>query len=245
MLELLRDAYHLLTDIKGLLQWGGTFLVCTIVFVETGLFVGFFLPGDSLLVTAGIFAAAGHLDLRLLLSLVFLCAVGGDQLGYWIGRQAGQALYKREDSFLFKKRHLERAHEFYERYGGKTVVLARFVPIIRTFVSPVAGAARMNYRRFLSYNVLGGFLWVWSMVLIGYFLGAVIPECGSAYPYCSGDSRGSVPTACHHRNYQAAQAESRREWSGLSGESALVRSTVLYAGHASSNMTHLNMELFG
>jgi membrane-associated protein len=176
MLELLRDAYHLLTDIKGLIQWGGTFLVCVIVFVETGLFVGFFLPGDSLLVTAGIFAAAGHLDLGLLLSLVFLCAVGGDQLGYWIGRHAGQALYKREDAFLFKKRHLERAHEFYERYGGKTVVLARFVPIIRTFASPVAGAARMKYRRFLSYDVVGGFLWVWGMVLLGYFLGAVIPE---------------------------------------------------------------------
>jgi membrane-associated protein len=176
MLELLRDAFHLLTDIKGLIQWGGTFLVCVIVFVETGLFVGFFLPGDSLLVTAGIFAAAGHLDLGMLLSLVFLCAVGGDQLGYWIGRHAGQALYKREDSFLFKKHHLERAHEFYERYGGKTVVLARFVPIIRTFASPVAGAARMKYRRFLSYDVLGGFLWVWGMVLLGYFLGAVIPE---------------------------------------------------------------------
>lgn len=97
-------------------------------------------------------------------------------MGYWIGRRAGQALYKRENSFLFKKHHLERAHEFYERYGGKTVVLARFVPIIRTFVSPVAGAARMNYRRFLSFNVLGGFLWVWGMVLIGYFLGVVIPD---------------------------------------------------------------------
>ena len=176
MFDLLKDAYHLLTDIKGLIQWGGMLLVCTVVFVETGLFVGFFLPGDSLLVTAGIFAAAGHMDLRLLLSLVFLCAVGGDQMGYWIGRRAGQALYKRENSFLFKKHHLERAHEFYERYGGKTVVLARFVPIIRTFVSPVAGAARMNYRRFLSFNVLGGFLWVWGMVLIGYFLGAVIPD---------------------------------------------------------------------
>jgi membrane-associated protein len=138
MIESMKDLFHLLTDIKGLIQWGGTFLVCTIVFVETGLFVGFFLPGDSLLVTAGIFAAAGHLDLGLLLCLVFLCAVAGDQLGYWIGRKAGQALYRREDTLLFKKRHLERAHEFYEKYGGKTVVLARFVPIIRTFASPVA-----------------------------------------------------------------------------------------------------------
>jgi membrane-associated protein len=176
MLELVKEAYHLLTDIRGLIQWGGMFLVCGIVFVETGLFVGFFLPGDSLLVTAGIFAAAGHLDLGLLLSLVSLCAIAGDQLGYWIGRQAGQALYKRQDSFLFKKHHLERAHEFYERYGAKTVVLARFVPIIRTFASPVAGAARMRYRRFLSYDIFGGFLWVCGMVLLGYFLGASIPN---------------------------------------------------------------------
>jgi membrane-associated protein len=176
MLDFIKDAYHWLIDIKGLIQWGGMVLVCTIVFIETGLFVGFFLPGDSLLVTAGIFAAAGHLRLGLLLSLVSFCAIAGDQLGYWIGRRAGQTLYKKNDSFLFKKKHLERAHEFYEKYGGKTVVLARFVPIIRTFASPVAGAARMNYRRFLSFDIFGGFLWVWSMVLIGYFLGSSIPE---------------------------------------------------------------------
>jgi membrane-associated protein len=176
MLELLKDAYHLLTDIKGLIQWGGMFLVCGIVFVETGLFIGFFLPGDSLLVTAGVFAAAGHLHLGWLLSLVWICAVAGDQLGYWIGRRAGDTLYRRNDSFLFKKRHLERAYEFYSKYGGKTVVLARFVPIIRTFASPVAGIGRMRYRRFLSYDIFGGFLWVWSMTLLGYFLGSTIPE---------------------------------------------------------------------
>ena len=176
MPELLKDFFHLITDVKGLIQWGGLFLICIIVFVETGLFIGFFLPGDSLLVTAGIFAAAGHLKLGMLLSLVTLCAIAGDQLGYWIGRQAGQTLYKREDSLLFKKRHLERAHEFYTKYGGKTVMLARFVPIVRTFASPVAGAARMNYRRFLSYDICGGFLWVWGMVLLGYFLGSSIPD---------------------------------------------------------------------
>jgi membrane-associated protein len=176
MLDLLKDAFHLLTDVKGLIQWGGMLLVCSIVFVETGLFVGFFLPGDSLLVTAGVFASAGHLHLGWLLSIVWLCAVAGDQLGYWIGRRAGVALYKKNDSLLFKKRHLEKAHEFYGRYGGKTVVLARFVPIIRTFASPVAGIGRMNYRRFLSYDIFGGFLWVWSMILLGYFLGSTIPE---------------------------------------------------------------------
>jgi len=176
MFDLLKDAFHLLSDVQGLIQWGGLLLICAIVFVETGLFVGFFLPGDSLLVTAGIFASTGDLKLSLLLSLVSLCAVVGDQVGYWIGRRAGHALYKRPDSLLFKKRHLERAHDFYEKYGGKTIVIARFVPVVRTFAPPVAGAANMNYRRFVFYNMLGGVLWVWSLVLTGYFLGSAIPN---------------------------------------------------------------------
>ncbi len=176
MIEFFRNAYHVLSDVKGLVQWGGTLLVCTIVFVETGLFFGFFLPGDSLLVTAGVLAAGGYLNLGTLLALVSLCAILGDQVGYAIGRQAGQALYRREDSLFFKKRHLERAHEFYEKYGGKTIVLARFVPIVRTFSAPVAGAARMTYRRFLTIDVFGGILWVCSMVLLGYSLGSAVPN---------------------------------------------------------------------
>jgi len=176
MLELLRDAFHTLTDVEGLIRWGGTALVCLIVFVETGLFVGFFLPGDSLLVTAGVFAAAGHLDLAALLGLVSLSAFVGDQLGYLIGHHAGEALYRRDDSFLFKKKHLQRAHEFYEKYGGKTVILARYVPIVRTFAPAVAGAAAMRYRRYVSYSIIGGPLWVGSMVLTGYFLGSAVPD---------------------------------------------------------------------
>jgi membrane-associated protein len=175
MIEFLKDAYHLITDVQGIIQWGGTFLICVIVFAETGLFFGFFLPGDSLLVTAGIFAASGHLRLFLLLCGASICAVTGDQVGYLIGRSAGDALYNREDSFFFRKKHLARAHDFYERYGGKTIVLARFVPIIRTFAPAVAGAAKMDYRRFVFFNVFGGVLWVWSMVLIGYFLGSAFP----------------------------------------------------------------------
>jgi len=146
------------------------------VFVETGLFVGFFLPGDSLLVTAGVFAAAGHLDLAALLGLVSLSAFVGDQLGYLIGHHAGEALYRRDDSFLFKKKHLQRAHDFYEKYGGKTVILARYVPIVRTFAPAVAGAAAMRYRRYVSYSIIGGPLWVGSMVLTGYFLGSAVPD---------------------------------------------------------------------
>ena len=146
-------------------------MVCLIVFIETGFFVGFFLPGDSLLVIAGVFAAAGTLNLAQLLLLVPLCAIVGDQIGYWIGRKAGQALYRREDSLVFRKRHLERAHEFYEKYGGKTVIMARFMPIVRTFCPPVAGAAMMPYGRYVAFDIAGGILWVGSMILSGYFLG--------------------------------------------------------------------------
>jgi membrane-associated protein len=163
-------------NVRGLIEWGGTALVCLVVFVETGMFVGFFLPGDSLLVTAGVFAGAGQLKLAELLIFVTLCAIAGDQVGYWIGRRAGKTLYQRRDSRFFKKRHLERAHEFYEQYGGKTIIMARFVPIIRTFCPPVAGAAEMSYGRYLAYDVAGGFLWVWGMILLGFTLGKTIPN---------------------------------------------------------------------
>ena len=172
-----------LYDVRGLIEWGGTAMVCAIVFAETGLFVGFFLPGDSLLVTAGVFAGAGHLRLAWLLSLVTLCAVAGDQLGYLIGWRAGETLYQRKDSRFFKRKHLERAHEFYERNGGKTIILARFLPIVRTFCPPVAGAAKMNYGRYLIYDIAGGICWVWSMVLLGYTLGRTIPNVDKRIHY--------------------------------------------------------------
>ena len=139
--HLLRSAYDP-EALKELVRTGGAPLVCTIVFIETGFFVGFFLPGDSLLITAGIFAAADVIPLKWLLLPVMLCAIVGDQIGYWIGRSAGPALYKREDSLFFRRSHLQRAHEFYEKYGGRAVILARFVPIVRTFCPPVSGAAQ-------------------------------------------------------------------------------------------------------
>lgn len=147
-----------------------------IVFAETGLLIGFFLPGDSLLVTAGVFAAAGHLDIWTLLTAVSAAAVIGDQVGYYIGARTGPRIFAREDSLLFKRAHLMRAHAFYERHGGKTIILARFVPIVRTFAPVVAGVAEMEYRKFVTYNVVGGILWVWSMALLGYSLGRVIPD---------------------------------------------------------------------
>lgn len=162
---------------------GGAPLVCFIVFVETGLFVGFFLPGDSLLITAGIFAAAEVVPLRWLLLPVMGCAIIGDQLGYWIGRKAGPALYRRQNSFFFRRSHLERAREFYEKYGGRAVIFARFVPVIRTFCPPVAGAALMPYARYVAFDVVGGIFWVGAMILGGYSLGRSVPNIGQRIHY--------------------------------------------------------------
>ena len=172
---------QLLTDpaaLYELVRWGGYVALVAIVFTETGLLVGFFLPGDSLLITAGLVAAAGGLDIWLLNGLLIVAAIVGDSVGYAIGYRAGPRIFTREDSRWFNRRHLVRTREFYERHGGKTIVLARFIPIIRTFAPVVAGVGRMEYRRFLSYNVLGGIGWVSSLTWAGYVLGRTIPDIG-------------------------------------------------------------------
>jgi membrane-associated protein len=138
--------------------------------------VGFFLPGDSLLVTAGLFAARGDLDIVWLNLALMAAAIVGDAVDYWIGNRAGHALYNRPNSFLFRREHLIKTHEFYERHGGKTIVIARFMPILRTFAPVVAGAADMTYRRFAVYNIVGGISWVLSMTLTGFFLGRAVPD---------------------------------------------------------------------
>src|SRR5688572_13816814 len=147
-----------------------------IVFAETGLAVGFFLPGDSLLVVAGLVARMhpDRLNVVVLLGTLFVAAVVGDAVGYYTGHKLGPRLFTRQKSLLFRPSHLQKAHEFYEKYGGKTIIIARFVPIVRTFAPIVAGAANMSYRQFLAYNVVGGFLWVFSMILAGYFLGNIL-----------------------------------------------------------------------
>jgi membrane-associated protein len=167
------DSLRQLIDVRALIQWGGVIGVTAVVFVETGLFFGFFLPGDSLLVTAGILAAAGQLDIWWLMTLPTIAAIAGDQTGYVIGYKAGNALREKYPKF---KDHLERAHAFYEKYGVKTIVIARFVPIVRTFVPAVAGAARMNYRTFVTFNIAGGAMWVLSTTLAGYGLGRALPS---------------------------------------------------------------------
>ena len=147
-----------------------------VVFAETGLAAGFFLPGDSLLVVAGLFAAKGDLNIAILLGSLFVAAVVGDAVGYYSGAKLGPRIFTRQKSLLFRPSHLQKAHAFYEKYGGKTIIIARFVPIVRTFAPIVARAAQMSYRKFAAYNIVGGFLWVFSMLLTGYFLGSLIPN---------------------------------------------------------------------
>jgi membrane-associated protein len=172
----LLDFFHQIRDVRAIIAWGGYVGLTAIIFAETGLLIGFFLPGDSLLVTAGLLAATtGVFNIWLLGVLLTVASILGNTAGYAIGRAAGPRLFSREDSLLFNKKHLIRAHEFYERHGGKTVIIARFMPIVRTFVPVVAGMAQMGYRGYTIYNIAGGVGWIWSMLFIGYFLGRYIP----------------------------------------------------------------------
>ena len=163
--------------IDYMLNWLGVYVyfgLWFVVFAETGLAVGFFLPGDSLLVVSGLFAAAGKLNVALVMLAFFLGSVIGDSTGYWTGRAMGKTLFNRESSRIFKPSRVEKAHAFFEKYGVKTVILARFIPIVRTFAPLVVGAAEMPYSKFLPFSIIGGLLWIPSMVLAGYFLGGVI-----------------------------------------------------------------------
>jgi membrane-associated protein len=187
LLLLLAGAGLMLLAVVGLLllkQFGLKNLIAiigypgliAIIYAESGLFFGFFLPGDSLLVTAGLLASQNYFNFILLLLVLPLAAVLGDSTGYWFGHKVGTKIFKEEGSFLFDKRHLDRAHAFYEKHGGKTIILARFIPVIRTFAPIVAGAANMEYIRFVQFNIIGGVSWSMGMLVLGYFLGNVIPD---------------------------------------------------------------------
>jgi membrane-associated protein len=175
------DFLQRLRDPSALIAWGGYVGLTLIIFAETGLLIGFFLPGDSLLVTAGLLASQRQIvdfDIFLLGALLSIASILGNSVGYYIGKVSGPRLFTRENSLLFNRKHLDRAHGFYERHGGKTIILARFMPIVRTFVPVVAGMGQMQYRRYTLYNIVGGLAWIWSMLFIGYFLGRYIPGIG-------------------------------------------------------------------
>ncbi len=172
-MEVVTEFFHKLGNLEDLIKWGGLTVLIIIVFAETGLLVGFFLPGDSLLITAGLIAAQGFLDIFVLNIALIIAAIVGDQVGYLFGRKTGPKIFKREKSRFFAKDHLVKANHFYEKYGGKAIIYARFVPFARTFAPIVAGVGMMNYKKFVSFNILGGILWVTSMTLSGYFFGNI------------------------------------------------------------------------
>lgn len=163
-------------DLVNIIKTGGYIGITAITFAESGLFFGFFLPGDSLLFTAGFLASQGFLDIRILVPLLIVAAISGDSVGYWSGKKFGGWLMKQKESLFFQKKHLFAAQKFYEKHGGKTLILARFMPAVRTFAPIVAGMANMHYRSFLSFNAIGGLLWAAGMSLLGYFLGSAIPN---------------------------------------------------------------------
>jgi membrane-associated protein len=181
-MEALRSFLHFLSDLRGLINWGGYPALMAIIFAETGLLVGFFLPGDSLLVTAGVLVNAGMvnplgldpmLNLLVLNAVLIVMAIAGDAVGFAFGRKAGEALYEREQTFFFRRDHLLSTREFFDKHGGKTIVLARFMPFARTFAPIVAGIGKMPYARFAQFNIGGGVAWVVSMTFLGYFLGKI------------------------------------------------------------------------
>jgi membrane-associated protein len=182
-MELIETFFSNVYNVPELIRLVGFVGIVAIVFAETGLLIGFFLPGDSLLITAGLFAARGDFDITVLIPTLIVAAIAGDATGYAIGRRTGQALYNRPNSFFFRREHLELTREYYEQHGGKTIVIARFIPILRTFAPVVAGVAAMGYRKFATYNVVGAILWIVSMTVAGYWLGTLVPDIESRIHY--------------------------------------------------------------
>jgi membrane-associated protein len=175
-MDLIQSFFQNVYNVPELIRLVGFYGIVAVVFAETGLLIGFFLPGDSLLITAGLFAARGDFSFVTLILALIPAAIVGNATGYFIGHRTGVALYQRPDSFFFRREHLTMTHEYYEKHGGKTIVIAQFIPILRTFAPVVAGVAAMGYRQFATYNVVGAILWVGSMTTAGYTLGKVVPN---------------------------------------------------------------------
>ena len=182
-MDLIQGFFSTVYNVPELIRLVGFYGIIAVIFAETGLLIGFFLPGDSLLITAGLFAARGDFDFTSLVLSLIPAAILGNATGYYIGNRTGKALYSRPDSLLFRREHLRITHEYYERHGGKTIVLAQFIPILRTFAPVVAGVGEMGYRQFATYNVVGAILWIGSMTTAGYVLGNAIPNIESRIHY--------------------------------------------------------------
>lgn len=163
-------------DVSHLIEAGGLLLIALIVFGESGMFIGFFFPGDTLLLTAGIFAAQGKLSLMTVIMVIALAAIIGDNVGYHIGKRYGRRLFRKPDGLVFRQAYVQQAEKFYERFGARTMLIAHFVPVVRTFAPPVAGVAHMDYKKFVIYDAIGDIVWATSVTLIGYWFGTKIPD---------------------------------------------------------------------
>ena len=175
-MDLIHSFFSNVYNVPELIRIVGFYGIVAVIFAETELLIGFFLPGDSLLITAGLFAARGDFKFASLILALIPAAIIGNATGYFIGHRTGKALYQRPNSLLFRREHLQMTHEYYERHGGKTIILAQFIPILRTFAPVVAGVASMGYRQFATYNIVGAILWVGSMTTAGYLLGNLVPN---------------------------------------------------------------------
>lgn len=186
-------------DLISLIKTFGYLGVFTIVFLESGLLIGFFFPGDSLLFTAGFLASQGYLDINILIAGCFIFAVSGDAIGYQLGKRLGPKLFNKNDSLFFNKKHLETAQKFYDKHGGKTIILARFMPVVRAFAPVVAGAGKMDYKRFAMFNLVGGALWAIGITYAGYYLGNLIPDVDKyLLPIVGAIILASIAPAIHH-----------------------------------------------
>ena len=163
-------------DVNSIIQAGGLLLIAAIIFAESGMFIGFFFPGDTLLLAGGVFAAQGKLSLATLILVVAVSAIAGDNVGYHIGKRYGRQLFKKKDGLVFRQEYVQRAEQFYEKHGDKTMLFAHFVPIVRTFAPPVAGVAKMNYKKYVVYDGIGIIAWATIVTMIGYFFGTKIPN---------------------------------------------------------------------
>ncbi|MDB5258340.1 MAG: dedA [Chitinophagaceae bacterium] len=179
------ELYHLITDPEQIIQTGGLILILLVIFAENGIFFGFFLPGDTLLFTTGLLCSTGHFDVSIYLLLVTISGAAflGSSFGYYFGERAGKELLHRKENLFFKRKYLDSAQAFFERHGGFALIMARFLPIIRTFAPIIAGMTKFEYSKFLYYNILGGTIWVFLMLLLGYFLGLFIPQAKDYIEY--------------------------------------------------------------
>ncbi len=186
-------------DLVSLIKTFGYLGVFTIIFLESGLLIGFFFPGDSVLFTAGFLASQGLLDIKILIAGCFFFAILGDTIGYHIGKKMGPKLFTKENSLIFNKKHLVTAQKFYDKHGGKTIVLARFMPVVRAFAPVVAGAGNMNYKKFATFNLIGGVIWAIGITSAGYFLGSLIPDVDKyLLPIIGIIVLASISPALHH-----------------------------------------------